>query len=57
MPGCLLQIRQRVSPEPQGQVHCDWDLATQSGAVQFIKVVEDVKQMCQEFTNNFDSEL
>jgi len=49
--------RQLVSPEPQGQVHYDWDLATQSGAVHFIQVVEGVKEMYQELINNFDSEL
>jgi hypothetical protein len=33
--------RQLVSLEPQGQVHYDWDLATQSGAVHIIlQVVE-----------------
>lgn len=49
--------RQLVSPAPQGQVHYDWDLATHSGAVHFIQVVEDVKQMYQELINNFDSEI
>ena len=42
---------QQLSPEPQGQVHFDLgqDLATEDGAVGFLKVANNVKQMCQEF--------
>jgi len=39
--------RQVVSPEPQGQVHFDLDLATESGAECFKEVAEHVEQMCR----------
>ncbi len=41
--------QQIVLPKPQGQVNFDLDLATESGAVHFMEVTEEVKQMCQEF--------
>jgi len=41
--------RQIVLPKPQGQVNFDLDLATESGAVRFMEVTEEVKQMCREF--------
>jgi hypothetical protein len=34
--------RQIVSPKPQGQVHFDFDLAKESGAVRFLEVAEDL---------------
>lgn len=40
--------RQNVFPKPQGQVHFDLDLATESGAVHFMEVAEEVQQMCRE---------
>ena len=40
--------RQVVSPEPQGHVHFDLDLATESGAKHFVEVTEHVEQMCRE---------
>jgi hypothetical protein len=40
--------KQTVSPKPQGQVHYDFDLATQSGAVRFVEVAEEVMRMCRE---------
>ena len=40
--------RQNVFPKPQGQVHFDLDLATESGSVHFMEVVEEVKQVCRE---------
>jgi len=40
--------RQVVSPEPQGQVHFDLDLATESGARRFAEVAEHVEQMCRD---------
>ena len=41
--------RQIVLPKPQGEVHFDLDLATETGAVRFAEVAEDVKEMCREF--------
>ena len=32
-----------------GQVNFDLDLATESGAVRFMEVTEEVKQTCREF--------
>ncbi len=40
--------RRNVLPKPQGRVHFDLDLATESGAVRFMEVAEDVMQMCRE---------
>ena len=40
--------RQVVSPEPQGHVHFDLDLATESGVKHFVEVAEHVEQMCRE---------
>jgi hypothetical protein len=40
--------KQTVSPNPQGQVHLDLDLATKSGADRFVEVAEEVKRMCRE---------
>jgi len=39
-----------VSPESQGQVHFDLDLATESGAERFqaVEIAEHVEQMCRE---------
>jgi len=43
--------RQLFSPEPRGQVSFDLrqDLKTEDGADGFLKVADDVKQMCREF--------
>ena len=43
--------QQLFSPEPQGQVYFDLgqNLATEDGAVGFLQVADDVKQMCREF--------
>ena len=40
--------RKVVSPEPQGHVHFDLDLATESGAKHFVEVTKHVEQMCRE---------
>jgi len=39
--------RRNVLPNPEGQVH-ELDLATGSGSVHFMEVVEEVKRMCRE---------
>ena len=46
--------RQVVSPEPQGQVHFDLDLATESGARRFVEVTEHVEQMCRELVPDLE---
>lgn len=48
--------RQLFSLEPQGEVHFDLaqDLATENGAVDFLKVAEDVKQICREFITDLE---
>jgi hypothetical protein len=46
--------RQVVSPEPQGQVHFDLDLATESGARRFVEVAEHVEQMCRELVPDLE---
>jgi len=46
--------RQVVSPEPQGQVHFNLDLATESGAKRFVEVAEHVEQMCRELVPDLE---
>jgi len=40
--------RQIFLPSPQGEVNFDLDLATEGGAIAFLKIAEDVKRMCRE---------
>ena len=47
--------RQIVLPEPQGQVQpFDMHLTTERGAVRFLGIAEDVKQMRREFIHDLE---